>query len=71
MKVRVEPPAARERLKADIEALGCGACTVGDVLELSYPAGNLVDDDQPRSELTFFVRAWVSAQSNVVAEVVA
>ena len=71
MKLRVEPPAARERLQADIEALGGGVCAVGDLLELSYPAEDLVDDDQPQSELRFYVRAWVSAQSGVVAEVVA
>ena len=71
MKLRVEPPAARERLQAELEALGGGVSAVGDLLELSYPAGDLVDADQPQSELTFFVRAWVSAQSDVVAEVVA
>ena len=71
MRLRVEPPAARERLKTEIEALGASVHAVGDTLELSYATEHLVERDQERLELTFFVRAWMSSQPDVVAEVIA
>jgi hypothetical protein len=71
MKLRIEPAAARERLKAEIEALGGAARAIGQLLELSYTSEDLMERDQEQLELTFFVRAWVSTQPDVIAEVVA
>ncbi len=70
MRLRIEPAAARELLKAEIEALGVAARAVGKTLELSYAAEDLMEREQERLELTFFVRAWMSTQYDVVAEVV-
>ena len=70
MRLRVEPAVARERLAAEVEALGGSALAVGETLELFYP----VEDghqDQERIELTFFVRAWLCGQPDVDAEVLA
>jgi hypothetical protein len=71
MRLRVEPAAARERLAARIEWLGGVACVAGTSLELSYPAGEFEDQDQEQTELTFFVRAWLSDEPDVEAEVLA
>jgi hypothetical protein len=71
MKLRVEPAAARERLKAEIEALGGAARANGQLLELSSANEALMEHGQERQELTFFVRAWLSSQPDVFVEVVA
>jgi hypothetical protein len=71
MKLRVEPAAARERLKVEIEALGGAARANGRLLELSSANETLMEHGQERLELTFFVRAWLSSQPDVVVEVVA
>jgi hypothetical protein len=71
MRLRVEPASARERLAARIESLGGVACAAGTSLELSYPVGDFADQDQEQTELTFFVRAWLSAEPDVEAEVLA
>jgi hypothetical protein len=71
MKLRVEPAAAREQLKVAIEALGGAAHANGQMLELSYADQALMEHGQEGLELTFFVRAWLSSQPDVVAEVVA
>lgn len=71
MRLRVEPTAARERLKVDIEALGGAARADGRVLELSSANAALMERGQDRLELTFFVRAWLSSQPDVVIEEVA
>jgi hypothetical protein len=71
MRVRVEPAAAKEWLQAEIEALGGGVKTVGELLELSFPPEPLSEPGQQLLELTFFVRAWVWGRPGVVAEVVA
>ena len=71
MKLRVEPAAARERLKVEIEALGGAARANGRLLELSSANEALMEHGQERLELTFFVRAWLSSQPDVVVEVVA
>jgi hypothetical protein len=71
MKVRVEPAAARQRLHAELEALGGGVRAVGELLELSFPHEPLAEPGQQLLELTFFVRAWAWGRPGVVAEVVA
>ena len=71
MKVRVEPAAAKERLRAEIEALGGGVKAVGELLELSFSPELLTEPGQQLLELTFFVRAWVGGRPGVVAEVLA
>jgi hypothetical protein len=71
MKLRVEPAAARERLKAEIEVLGGAARANGQVLELSSADEALMEHGQERQELTFFVRAWLASQPDVFVEVVA
>ena len=71
MKLRVEPAAARERLKVEIEALGGAAHAHGQLLELSYADESLMEHGQEGLELAFFVRAWLSSQPDVIAEVVA
>ena len=45
MKLRVQPSAARERLVAEIHALGARAFVEGDTLELSYPGGQFASPD--------------------------
>jgi hypothetical protein len=71
MKVRVEPAAARDHLKAEIEGLGGGVHADGAVLELSFPPEPLSEPGQQKIELTFFVRAWLCGRPDVVAELVA
>lgn len=71
MKLRVRPSAARERLAAEIEALGARAFVEGDTLELSYPEGELASREHERTELTFYVRAWAAADPEARAEVIA
>ena len=71
MKLRVQPSAARERLVAEIHALGARAFVDGDTLELSYPASDFASREHERTELRFFVRAWAAADPSVSAEVLA
>lgn len=71
MRLHVEPAAARERLKLAIEALGGAVRANGPLLELSSANEALMEHGQERLELTFFVRAWLSSQPDVVVEVVA
>jgi hypothetical protein len=69
MRLRVEPASARKQLAAEIVRLGGLARAVGTSLDLSYPPAELADHDQERTELTFFVRAWLAAEIGVQAEV--
>ncbi len=71
MRLHIQPTAARERLAADLQALGGRAFTVGETLELSYPQGRSASPDQERIELLFFVRAWAASDPSVQAEIVA
>ncbi len=70
MKLRVQPVAARERLAADVQALGARAFVDGDTLELSFPGGQFASRDHERTELRFFVRAWAATEPGVNAEVI-
>lgn len=71
MRLRIQPEAARERLAADFEACGGQARTSGETLHLSYPVEDPANHDQGLLELVFFVRAWLSVQPEVEAEVLA
>ncbi len=71
MKLRVQPVAARERLAAEIQALGVRAFVTGDTLELSYPGADFVSREHERTELRFFVRAWAATDPSITAEVIA
>ncbi len=71
MRLRIEPAAARELFKAELEALGGAARAIGQTLELSYTTEEMMDLGQERVELVFFIRAWLSTQRGVIAEVVA
>jgi hypothetical protein len=71
MRVRVEPAAARGRLQAELEALGGGVRTHGELLELSFPPDSFDEPGQQLLELRFFLRAWVCGRPGVVAEVIA
>jgi hypothetical protein len=71
MRLRVEPPAAREQLAEQIRGLGGQVIAIGSILHMAYAAEDLVDANQGSLELMFFVRAWLSAQPEVVAEMLA
>jgi alpha-D-ribose 1-methylphosphonate 5-triphosphate synthase subunit PhnI len=71
MRLRVEPAAAREQLAEQIRGLGGQVIAVGSILDMAYAAEDLVDANQGSLELMFFVRAWLSAQPEAVAEMLA